>query len=147
MTAFHAKHFSPSGDVFQCPTPGEAEEDDGLGFYPDGVKRTLTDEQIAMFRHSEIQKLLLERQRREEAEQEELEEAQTVESTAAHNSAEHNKQSENLLGQTESPAETQSNPPSRKKRKRDNNNKNRRTHRRIAREQDEVSSVNPELEY
>lgn len=35
----------------------EEEEDDGLGYYPDGVKRTLTDEQIAMFRHSELQTL------------------------------------------------------------------------------------------
>lgn len=35
-----------------------AEEDDGLGYYDDGVKRTLTDEQIAMFRHSEIESLL-----------------------------------------------------------------------------------------
>lgn len=35
----------------------EDEEDDGLGYYPDGVKRTLTDEQIAMFRHSELQAL------------------------------------------------------------------------------------------
>lgn len=35
----------------------EEEDDDGLGYYPDGVKRTLTDEQIAMFRHSEIQAL------------------------------------------------------------------------------------------
>ena len=34
------------------------EDDDGLGWYPDGVKRTLTDEQIAMFRHSEIQAIL-----------------------------------------------------------------------------------------
>ncbi|KAI1392825.1 uncharacterized protein F4822DRAFT_426029 [Hypoxylon trugodes] len=33
------------------------EEDDGLGYYPDGVKRTLTDEQIAIFRHSEIEAL------------------------------------------------------------------------------------------
>ncbi|KAI1761245.1 hypothetical protein GGR53DRAFT_469536 [Hypoxylon sp. FL1150] len=33
------------------------EEDDGLGYYPDGVKRTLTDEQIAIFRHSEIESL------------------------------------------------------------------------------------------
>ncbi|KAI1656882.1 hypothetical protein F4813DRAFT_390224 [Daldinia decipiens] len=32
-------------------------EDDGLGYYPDGVKRTLTDEQIAIFRHSEIEAL------------------------------------------------------------------------------------------
>ncbi|KAI1106206.1 hypothetical protein F4804DRAFT_301929 [Jackrogersella minutella] len=33
------------------------EEDDNLGYYPDGVKRTLTDEQIAIFRHSEIEAL------------------------------------------------------------------------------------------
>ncbi|KAF9875688.1 hypothetical protein CkaCkLH20_06620 [Colletotrichum karsti] len=33
------------------------EEEDDLGYYPDGVKRTLTDEQIAMFRHSEIEAL------------------------------------------------------------------------------------------
>ncbi|KAI1081964.1 hypothetical protein F5B20DRAFT_578738 [Whalleya microplaca] len=35
----------------------EEEEDDGLGYYPDGVKRTLTDEQIAIFRHSELEAL------------------------------------------------------------------------------------------
>jgi hypothetical protein len=35
----------------------EAEEDD-LGTYEDGVKRTLTHEQIELFRHSEIQQLL-----------------------------------------------------------------------------------------
>ena len=35
---------------------------DGLGYYPDGAKRTLTDEQIAMFRHSEIYSILRERQ-------------------------------------------------------------------------------------
>lgn len=34
------------------------EADDELGYYDDGAKRTLTDEQIAMFRHSEIQALL-----------------------------------------------------------------------------------------
>lgn len=44
----------------------EEEEDDGLGFYPDGTKRTLTDAQIAMFRHSEIQAAL--RARRVKAE-------------------------------------------------------------------------------
>lgn len=47
---------------------GEGADDDGLGYYPDGVKRTLTDEQIAMFRHSEIQTLLRERRRRDNAE-------------------------------------------------------------------------------
>lgn len=43
------------------------EEEDDLGYYPDGVKRTLTDEQIAMFRHSEIQALLRERRYAAEA--------------------------------------------------------------------------------
>jgi len=43
------------------------EEDDGLGYYPDGVKRTLTDEEIAIFRHSEIEAILRERRLRREA--------------------------------------------------------------------------------
>jgi hypothetical protein len=37
-----------------------AEEDDGLGYYADGEKRTLTDEQIEMFRHSEMEQLVRE---------------------------------------------------------------------------------------
>lgn len=37
-------------------------EDDDLGYYPDGVKRTLTNEQIAMFRHSEIYSLVRKRE-------------------------------------------------------------------------------------
>jgi len=36
--------------------------EDDLGYYPDGNKRTLTDDQIAMFRHSEIYSILRERQ-------------------------------------------------------------------------------------
>ncbi|GKT64736.1 hypothetical protein ColTof4_07133 [Colletotrichum tofieldiae] len=47
--------FEGDGDTF--------EEDDGLGYYPDGVKRTLTDEQIAMFRHSELEALKREQER------------------------------------------------------------------------------------
>ena len=39
-----------------------SEDVDELGYYPDGVKRTLTDEQIAMFRHSEMYSILRERQ-------------------------------------------------------------------------------------
>lgn len=42
--------------------------DDGLGWYSDGAKRTLTDEQIAMFRHTELEGLL--RQQRLKAEDE-----------------------------------------------------------------------------
>lgn len=39
------------------------EEEDGLGYYEDGMPRTLTDEQIAMFRHSEIQAIIRKRRR------------------------------------------------------------------------------------
>ena len=38
------------------------EDVDDLGYYPDGAKRTLTDEQIAMFRHSEIYSILRKRE-------------------------------------------------------------------------------------
>ena len=48
-------------------TEPEANEADDLGYYPDGVKRTLTDEQIAIFRHSEIQAILRERRHKAEA--------------------------------------------------------------------------------
>lgn len=54
----------PEGDeIAYYGEEEEPEEDDGLGYYPDGVKRTLTDEQIAMFRHSEIQVLLKSREK------------------------------------------------------------------------------------
>ncbi|RYP53640.1 hypothetical protein DL768_001420 [Monosporascus sp. mg162] len=77
IDSFHEYHFSHAAvELFKAEflNPGdvpknghfydeyycdgyEEEEDDGLGYYPDGVKRTLTDEQIAIFRHSEIESL------------------------------------------------------------------------------------------
>lgn len=68
---FHAKVFgSPAPrQLFrteQEPQNDAAYEDDYLGYYPDGAKRTLTDDQIAMFRHSEIYSILRERQVRKE---------------------------------------------------------------------------------
>ncbi|KAF3013929.1 hypothetical protein E8E14_002315 [Neopestalotiopsis sp. 37M] len=74
IEAFHAEHFSNAAvelfaSDFLQPQPNQddqyyeedyeyyEEEDDGLGYYPDGVKRTLTDEQIAIFRHSELEAL------------------------------------------------------------------------------------------
>ncbi|TGO65510.1 hypothetical protein BCON_0002g00950 [Botryotinia convoluta] len=58
---FAQQFLGPVEDYYE-----EEIEDDGLGYYPDGVKRTLTDEQIAIFRHSEIQAIL--RKRRHAAE-------------------------------------------------------------------------------
>lgn len=43
-----------------------------MGYYPDGVKRTLTDQQIEIFRHSEIQSLSRERKLKEQARLEEM---------------------------------------------------------------------------
>jgi hypothetical protein len=74
IEAFHATHFSQDAtglfeSQFLLPKfaqnkdagygfPGdEDEEEDDLGYYSDGVKRTLTDEQIAIFRHSELEAL------------------------------------------------------------------------------------------
>lgn len=55
----------PAADVTSTAADEEEyyeEEDDGLGYYSDGVKRTLTDEQIAIFRHSELEALRRERE-------------------------------------------------------------------------------------
>ena len=80
LRSFHAKHFSglqSPASFFTAPVEfrqddeAEEDEDDGLGYYADGTKRTLTDEQVKMFRHSEIQKLLRERRRRDEEERSE----------------------------------------------------------------------------
>ncbi|KAI0895794.1 hypothetical protein F4806DRAFT_496700 [Annulohypoxylon nitens] len=75
IESFHEAHFSSSATEFfdfQFFRPENAqnedqyyeeyedyyeEEEDDLGYYPDGVKRTLTDEQIAIFRHSELESL------------------------------------------------------------------------------------------
>lgn len=83
LLEFHHSHFSNEavadfGQSFTSLPPHEVskdqlyeewgeeeEEDDGLGYYEDGVKRFLTDEQIEIFRHSELREL--ERQRERQA--------------------------------------------------------------------------------
>lgn len=57
LLEFHKKHLGEfRGTIkFDDATP-EQEEDISLGFYPDGVERTLTDEQIEFFRQSDIRK-------------------------------------------------------------------------------------------
>lgn len=74
LKSFHEKHFGFSNNQSVI-----AEADGGYQhfgndtdaeIYPDGAPRTLTVEQIAMFRHSEIHALLRERELRQEAEDE-----------------------------------------------------------------------------
>ena len=77
LLTFHARIY---GRTFQAQDPvvgssstssnllgdrtGNTEDD--LGYYTDGVKRTLTDDQIAIFRHSEVQSLLREQRHSKE---------------------------------------------------------------------------------
>ncbi|KAJ5927824.1 hypothetical protein N7466_006780 [Penicillium verhagenii] len=66
LRAFQVQHFPGRESLGASATELEYDEDAGddedLGYYPDGVKRTLTDEQIQIFRHSEIHALLRARQ-------------------------------------------------------------------------------------
>ncbi|KAF7508113.1 hypothetical protein GJ744_009554 [Endocarpon pusillum] len=77
LLQFHGSHFrSQPLPSLTHPTLGFASTDglqeiknterinDVLGHYTDGFKRTLTDEQIAIFRHTEIQELLRARRQR-----------------------------------------------------------------------------------
>ncbi|KAL2862055.1 hypothetical protein BJX68DRAFT_260851 [Aspergillus pseudodeflectus] len=74
LQQFQAKHFPNTGNA-QAPEfahesyDDNKDDEDGLGYYPDGVKRTLTDEQIRIFRHSEIHAILRERQIKQENEE------------------------------------------------------------------------------
>lgn len=51
------RHEEPSHVTDNFAAVAEDYEDDGLGYYEDGVKRTLTDDEISIFRHSEVQRL------------------------------------------------------------------------------------------
>lgn len=76
MNEFHARvfGFNPPSQIIPSETSNQdgnvlsfaGQEEDDLGYYPDGNKRTLTDNQIAMFRHSEIYSIIRERQLRRE---------------------------------------------------------------------------------
>ncbi|KAJ5232117.1 hypothetical protein N7468_005073 [Penicillium chermesinum] len=75
LEAFQAKHFGhrttlyPSPDAPDNSVSSDKREDHDSyqEFYPDGTKRTITDEQIKMFRHSEIFSLLREREPQEDS--------------------------------------------------------------------------------
>ncbi|KAJ5971250.1 uncharacterized protein N7479_001168 [Penicillium vulpinum] len=65
LQTFQSKHF-PGQQLAVFPPENNQTTDEDLGYYPDGVKRTLTDEQIRIFRHSEIHALVRERQLRDD---------------------------------------------------------------------------------
>jgi len=118
------------------PEPYISEEDDDLGRYPDGIQRTLTDEQIAMFRHSEIQTLLRERRHREEAAADEQEDEEVLETS---NPRAHRLEPSNR--------EEDQRPSRSRKGKKQKKSQRPMTQRRHAREQDEIAQENIQLEY
>lgn len=137
----------PNEPVWDAP-----EDEHELGYYADGVRRTITDEQIAMFRHSEIQALLRERRQRQ----------QLDESSSARSDEQEDRTPDESLsrGETlkraapESPADlsfeqTQSKKRKRRKgpRKPSPDPEEEVTYRRIARELDEQTDVAVELDY
>ncbi|KAH0292313.1 hypothetical protein M436DRAFT_78940 [Aureobasidium namibiae CBS 147.97] len=156
LRLFHDKHFaslSAGASNRHRDAHVDLEEnygDDGLGYYPDGVKRTLTDDQIAMFRHSEIQALLRERRRRRE----------NSEGGTSHDAS---KESIQPVGDTRSPATADDTDRQRSastsgsqgvgKRKwqrfidSSESNPEHLTHRRIARELDEQKASSIDLAY
>ncbi|KAL2390830.1 hypothetical protein RJ035_000846 [Blastomyces gilchristii] len=80
LQEFNARHFfhrNNHGSVQPLIPVADVEQlddgDDDLGYYPDGTKRTLTDKQVEIFRHSEIQKLQREKRRKEMADREQAE--------------------------------------------------------------------------
>ncbi|TKA61573.1 hypothetical protein B0A49_05407 [Cryomyces minteri] len=169
LRAFHMKHFghalSPANFFVGNEVPIHAEEnyDDGLGYYPDGVKRTLTDEQIAIFRHSEIQAILKTRRHLREGEEDRQEnEGKGVE--RPEDSSELRQQACSAGAGADAGAETRinwlrqtrtqrsnKNKKSKKKRKRASqaidSDKEEWTHRRIAREEDEQKATALDLDY
>ncbi|GFF21912.1 putative U6 snRNA phosphodiesterase [Aspergillus udagawae] len=84
LQAFQAKHFPSSQQTtslnytYSETVDNDVDDDDDLGYYTDGVKRTLTDEQIRIFRHSEIHSLLRQKELREEELAEEASELMPV---------------------------------------------------------------------
>ena len=71
MLAFQLSHFGDDGQPAEWFIDAETAlaydpqiEDDNLGYYEDGVKRTITDEQIEMFRHSEMEMIAREERMR-----------------------------------------------------------------------------------
>lgn len=117
---FHSHFFRPDPPSAEEPTYNEADEeyyeedeDDGLGYYPDGVKRTLTDEQIAIFRHSELEAL----RRAKESSSDSNNKAMTAtpQEDASHD------MSEGEVSSSTQPAAAASNKKKKKKRKRGKN--------------------------
>ena len=152
LRAFHTKHFAHAQaplNFFTAPEQYQKdEEDDGLGYYADGVKCTLTAEQVAIFRHSEIQQILRTRRLRLENGTSESEDESTATATVSKVNAADSPAFSNIQQ-----SDTTKRPFDENKRKWDDyidqseKNPEALTHRRLARELDELKAESMELAY
>ena len=142
------------------------QEEDDLGYYHDGTKRTLTDDQIAMFRHSEIYAILRDRQVRKENRQADADNGPDVvepnpeptsegmmlsedEKESVHNAENSGEKRENTVMYQRTGSELS---PGHNKRKRNNSDDGGRvvkgfTSRRLAREMDTATVEDCVLDY
>ena len=144
LRKFHEQHFGRKfvGSLFhqfedQNTEQQSAEEDYGLGHYPDGTKRTLTDDEIAILRHSEIE-AMLRKKRNQQANPDSQDE----------NESEFNKVTSEAQRNSAKSLSVESNPVDRHKPEDfQSEEQPGLTHRRIARELDEVKVTSVELDY
>jgi hypothetical protein len=73
LRAFHAQHFphlAPPKQFFPfcqpIAEPVYEDQEEDLGYYDDGTRRTIRDEEIAIFRHTEIQQIIQQRRKAKE---------------------------------------------------------------------------------
>lgn len=146
------------------------EEDDGLGYYEDGVERTLTDEQIEMFRHTEMEQLiregLISRDERESEQNEVVERAKhtsedmdtesllSVETPTKHNDRRNSSASRRSSSTTKGRQRAKDIPYDERNKRNwetyiedEDPRHGSRTHRRIVRELDEQQVQDVELDY
>lgn len=168
LREYHRKHHPhaplPSNFFVTLTEENDAEDedDDGLGHYADGVKRTLTDDQIALFRHSEIEALLRKKRVQEEERedyssatpeqgtpQKEARAASEVTKATITDSAEpksSEKRKRDFYYKAASPLGNGARPKPSKRRSQPRAD-DEMTYRRIARELDEVKAQEVELDY
>ena len=142
LAAFHSRHFSsrigcPQRHLSQNLFMQEPDTEDSLGCYADGMKRTLTDEQVAMFRHTEVQRLL--KEKRQQGLPSDAERHDWPEKPCSPRLT-----SSNLPAKRRAPPNSHSSVSAKLHR---SNDSSQWTHRRIARELDEDKTEAVELDY
>ncbi|KAJ9648586.1 hypothetical protein H2199_001441 [Coniosporium tulheliwenetii] len=144
LTTFNSSPNEPAWDA--------SEEDHELGYYADGVRRTITDEQVAMFRHSEIQALLRERRQRQQLDEFSSARSDEQEDKTPDESPSRSKTLKRVAPESPGDVSHEHTRPTKRKRRKGLRKPSpdpgeEVTYRRLARELDERTDVAVELDY